>query len=223
MGPPKEGVRGGLELVYVGAGQRNLKSPTVGCLSSTSEDSVNFCERGKAEIKDDPIPNGETIGGPVAHRLIDYTCHSGASSSVGSSMSERRGSINANTIIDVEEGPKTPESVRRLRDLWEQGTKQSCLRWRTKGGLGPLHYGINSSSRLSRCSFAESVSDIEHCNNRLRLEEKVAESALIWDAGKHLGVKCSGEEVDVVVELECMEVRDKDVKKRAEEGTSQVD
>ena len=50
----------------------------------------------------------------------------------------------------------------------------------------------------------------------------MAESARIWDAGKHLGLKYSGEEVDVVVELECTEVRSKEVKKRAEEGTSHV-
>ena len=50
----------------------------------------------------------------------------------------------------------------------------------------------------------------------------MAESTRIWDAGKHLGLRCSGEEVDVVVELECMEVRDKEVKKRVEKGTSHV-
>jgi len=68
------------------------------------------------------------------------------------------------------------------------------VRWRSKGGLGPLHYGVNSSSRLSRCSFAESESDIELCNNRLRIEDTVDEPIQIWDAGKRLGLRCSGEE-----------------------------
>ena len=88
--------------------------------------------------------------------------------------------------------------------------------------MGPLHYGVNSSSRLSRCSFAESESDIELCNNRLRIEDTVDEPVQIWDAGKRLGLRCSGEEVNVVVELECMEVRDKEVRKCAEEGTNPV-
>ena len=139
-----------------------------------------------------------------------------------SSTSERRDESGdkINSIAEAESN--TPENVRRLRNLWEQGTKQSCLRWRSKGGLGPLHYGINYSSRLSRCSFAESESDIEHCNNRLRVEDNVDELVRIWDASKHLGLRCSGEEVNVVVELECMEVRDKEVRKCAEEGTKPV-
>jgi len=93
------------------------------------------------------------------------------------------------------------------------------MRWRSKGGLWPLHYGINSSSRLSRCFFAESEYDIVLCNNRLRLEDNVAESDRIWDAGKQLGLRCSREEVDVVVELGCMDARDKEVKKLSKEGS----
>ena len=41
--------------------------------------------------------------------------------------------------------------------------------------------------------------------------------------GKHLGVRCSGEEVNIVVQLESMEERDKEVKKNAEEGTSHAE
>jgi len=55
------------------------------------------------------------------------------------------------------------------------------------------------------------------------VEDCVAESERIWDAGKHLGVRCSGEEVNIVVELKSMEERDKEVKKNAEEGTSHVE
>ena len=40
----------------------------------------------------------------------------------------------------------------------------------------------------------------------------------IWEAGKQLGVRCSGEEVDIIVELEGMEERDKVVKNSSEEG-----
>jgi len=134
-------------------------------------------------------------------------------------LSEWRNPVKGKEDAIVEEECKTPMNVRRLRDIWEQGTKQSRLRWRSKGGLGPLHYGINSSSRLSRCSLAESESDIIHCNNRLRFKDNVVESVRIWDAGKQLDVRCSGEEVDVVVELEGMEERDKEGKKLSEEGS----
>ncbi|KAK7357445.1 hypothetical protein VNO80_16731 [Phaseolus coccineus] len=104
--------------------------------------------------------------------------------------------------VEVEEiakdGLKTPTTVRRLRDLWESGEVTVRPRWRSNGGLGSIHYGTNSDSRLSRLSQVESDNDIIHCNNRLKLEEYFAESARIWDLGKHLGMKCSGDEEDVI-------------------------
>ncbi|KAK7364018.1 hypothetical protein VNO80_12340 [Phaseolus coccineus] len=60
-------------------------------------------------------------------------------------------------------------------------------------------YVISRSwERLSRLSQVESDNDIIQCNNRLKLEEYLAESARIWELGKHLGMKCSGDEEDVI-------------------------
>ena len=213
----KQGALGGMEEVCARSEQGNSKAPTSpggGGSELLAEASVNFDgnittkhQRGLAHPHG-PTRSGEVERGPTLLPGRDLSGGSGEPSSMGSSSPEKRGRISVKATPSGVEGSKTPENVRRLRDLWEQGTKPSCLRWRNKGGLRPLHYGINSSSRLSHCSFAESVSDIEHCNNRLRLEDYVAESARIWDARKELGVRCSGEEVDVVVELECMEVRE---------------
>ncbi|KAK7382522.1 hypothetical protein VNO80_01384 [Phaseolus coccineus] len=94
----------------------------------------------------------------------------------------------------AEDGLKTPTTVRRLRDLWESGEFTVCPRRRSKGGLGSIHYGANSESRLSFCSNAESDCDIIKCNNRIRLEERVDESARLWDLAKQLGMKCLGDE-----------------------------
>ena len=169
----------------------------------------------ECELPGDHTRRGEVEGG-LPH---DPTLIQGETSSVGSSMSERRNLAKGKEGVNTEDGYQTPENVRRLREIWEQGTKQSCLRWRSKGGLGPLHYGINSPSMLNRCSFADSESDIIHCNNQLKQEINEVESVRIWEAGRQLGVRCSDEEVDIVVELEGMEERDKAVKKLFEEGS----
>ncbi|KAK7334866.1 hypothetical protein VNO80_26632 [Phaseolus coccineus] len=53
--------------------------------------------------------------------------------------------------VEVEEiaqdGLETTTTVRRLRDLWESGEFSGRPRWRSNGGLGPIHYGTNSESR----------------------------------------------------------------------------
>jgi len=105
---------------------------------------------------------------------------------------------------------KTSLEIRRLRD---HGMPITHPKWRSNGGVGSLHQGLNSSSRLSHCSFAESNNDINLCNNRLKLEDNAAESARIWDLGKNLGLQCSGVVGNVVGKLDHMEVRDNDVKK----------
>ncbi|KAK7372792.1 hypothetical protein VNO80_06180 [Phaseolus coccineus] len=120
----------------------------------------------------------------------------------------------------AEDGLETTTTVRRLRDLWESGEFTVRPRWRSNGGLGPIQYGTNSESRLSFCSNAESDCDIIKCNNRIRLEEMVDESARLWDLAKQLGMKCLGDEAEVVSEMERLEERDNEVKKMFEEGTT---
>ena len=232
LGLTKQGARVATKMDHGRAGQGKFTTPTMttsGGSEPTMEASVNFFGgRYMEPTYGSPHPggtirNGEPRGGPLYNLTPNQTASHGEPSSVGSSTSVSRGPTNDEALPITDEEPITLENVRRLRGLWEQGTKPSCLRWRSKGGLGPLHYGVNSSSRLSRGSFAESDNDIEHCNNKLRVEDCVAESERIWDAGKHLGVRCSGEEVNIVVELESMEERDKEVKKNVEEGTSHAE
>ncbi|KAK7364586.1 hypothetical protein VNO80_13323 [Phaseolus coccineus] len=92
---------------------------------------------------------------------------------------ERWRSNNEEEEAIVEEGYKMPKRVRRLKNLWEQATKNVRPRWRSNGGLGSLHCGISSPSRLSLCFKADFDNDIIHCNSWLRNEESIVESTRI--------------------------------------------
>ncbi|KAK7356165.1 hypothetical protein VNO80_15431 [Phaseolus coccineus] len=118
------------------------------------------------------------------------------------SQSERRPEDSVEVEEIAEDGLKTPTTIQRLCDLWESGEVTVRPRWRSNGGLGSIHYGTNSESRLSRLSQVEFDNDIIQCTNRLKLEEYLAESARIWELGKHLGMKCSGDEEDVIKVLD---------------------
>ena len=110
---------------------------------------------------------------------------------------------------------KSSPVLRRLRD---NGQSVAQPKWRTNGGVGSSHQGANSSSRLSHCSFAESSTDINLCNNRIKNEVKVAESVRIWDFGQTLGMQCSGNVRSVVGELDCMEARENETKEGSRVG-----
>ncbi|KAK7382270.1 hypothetical protein VNO80_01082 [Phaseolus coccineus] len=129
----------------------------------------------------------------------------------GLSRSERRPEDIVEVEAIIKDGFKMPTTVRRLRDLWELGEVTTCPRWRSNGGLGSIHYGTNSDSMLSQLSHVESDNDIIQCNNRLKLEEYFAESARIRELGKHLGMKCSRDEEDVIRVLDDWEVRDNEI------------
>ena len=123
-----------------------------------------------------------------------------------------------------EEPPQTKEpsknspECRRLRELREQVAPVAQPKWRSKGGIGALHHGASSSSRLSCCSFGESVNDIFQCNNRLKIEENDAESVRIWNLSHNLGLQCPGDEGSLVRELDRLEVRDNEIKKVSRVG-----
>jgi len=110
---------------------------------------------------------------------------------------------------------KTSLVLRRLRD---NGQPIAQPKWRSNGGVGSSHQGANSSSRLSQCSFVESSTDINLCNNQIKNEVKAAESVRIWDFGQNLGMQCSGNVGNVVGELDCMEARENEIKKGSRVG-----
>ena len=96
-------------------------------------------------------------------------------------------------------------------------TKHELLR--LNGGVGSLHNRVNSPSKLSLCSFAESSIDIHQCNDRFKLEIKDAKSVRIWELGRNLGMECSGGEGTLVGELDRLEVRDKNDKEMFRVGS----
>jgi len=67
--------------------------------------------------------SGEDERGPSPQPSPNHIGVFDEPSSVGSSTPERRGLTFDKATPSGEEGSKTPENVRRLRDLWEQGTK----------------------------------------------------------------------------------------------------
>ena len=159
-------------------------------------------------------------------------CSEGEGSFSGSSDPQSSGSVKRRKEVNVEEpnaehetissgdvGCKSSPELRRLRSTWGHDTQTAQPKWRSNGGVGSLHHGVNSSSRLSHYSFAESITDIHHCNNRLKLEINDAESVRIWELGRNLGMQCSGDDGSLVGELDRLEVRDKDDKKVSQVGS----
>ena len=147
------------------------------------------------------------------------------SSSTGSSDPQSSGSVKwcktTNSVESIAEhdalskgevGCKSSPEFRRLRSTGGLGTQNAQPKWRSNGGVGTLHHGVNPVSRLSHCSLAESSTDIHHCNDRLKLDLKDAESMRIWELGRNLGLECPGGEGNLVEELDRLEERDKDDK-----------
>jgi len=156
----------------------------------------------------------------------------GEGSSSGSSNSQSSGSVKWCKTTNGEEtngehealsngvvGCKSSPEFRRLQSTRGHGTQTAQPKWRSNGGVGSLHHGVNSSSRLSHYSVAESSTDIHHCNDRFKLEIKDAESVRIWELGRNLGMECSGGEGNLVGELDRLEVRDKEDKEVSRVGS----
>ena len=157
-----------------------------------------------------------------------HECSEGEGSSSGSSDPQSSGKPRQSKGANIEGSfggskesdrmdmaSKSSPVLRRLRD---SGQSVAQPKWRTNGDVGSSHQGANSSSRLSHCSFAESSTDINLCNNRIKNEVKVAESVRIWDFVQTLGMQCSGNVRSVVGELDCMEARDNETKKGSRVG-----
>ena len=122
----------------------------------------------------------------------------------------------------LEEARITPERVRHLRLLWEQGTRTVQRRWRSKGGLGSLHQGNKYQTKLNSKTYATSDSEIVECNNRIRREVTQSEATRIWELGKRLGTTCSGNVSMLIKEMETLEDRDNEILSKFKGGTRVV-
>ena len=152
---------------------------------------------------------GSSMGSSNRHCIrSNYSCKEGLEE--GFEEGVERSMLGA----DEKEGTCTISlEIRRLRELRKTEASSAQPKWRSKGGIGTLHHGATSSSRLSKCSFAESVNDIILCNNRLKFEDDTTESVRIWEFGQNLGMQCLGDEGSVAGELGRMEARDNEVNK----------
>jgi len=59
---------------------------------------------------------------------------------------------------------------------------------------------------------------IVNCNIRLWNSVDIIEPIKLWEIGKQIGITCGGDEEKVIRELENMEERDYEGKKKCEEG-----
>jgi len=78
--------------------------------------------------------------------------------------------------------------------------------------------GINSSFILSINSNTLTDGDFGICNDKFWNVEFTDEPSKLWELGKILGVSCCREENAVIEEIERIEDRDAEVKKKDEEG-----
>jgi len=114
---------------------------------------------------------------------------------------------------------QTPDRVRHLRALWEQGGRTIQWRWRSKEGTRSLHSGNRYPTRSHSLSYALSDSEIVECNNRIRKEAIEFESVRIWKLAKRLGTTCPRGDDMMLQEVEVMEDRDRQVLSKMKKGT----
>jgi len=114
---------------------------------------------------------------------------------------------------------QTPDRVRHLRALWEQGGRTIQRRCRSKGGTGSLHSGNRYPTRSRSLSYALSDSEIVECNNRIRKEVVESESVRLWGLAKRLGTTCPWGDDMMLQEVEVMEDRDRQVLSKMKKGT----
>jgi len=199
-------------------------------VARSSSPSFNLCvtEAGHDEHLGERSPLDSVSGVHPCHAV--HECSEDEGSSSGSSDPQSSGKSRWSKEENVE-GPnggskesvrvemvsKTSPVLRRLRD---HGQPIAQPKWRSNGGVGSSHQGAKSSARLSQCSSAESSTNINLCNNRIKNEVKAVESVKIWDFGKNLGMQCLGDVGNVVGELDCMEARENEIKKGSRVGGS---
>jgi len=150
--------------------------PVIGCNGETTEQRC-ATERSVAKSSS-PLFNermretgyGEHLGGLKSQESDSgvYLCHaihqcseeegSGCEDPQSSGTSKWRKEANTLEPNVVHEEPfqiamtsKTSPEIRRLRD---HGTPTTHPKWRSNRGMGSLHQGLNSSSKLSHYSFA---------------------------------------------------------------------
>jgi len=67
-------------------------------------------------------------------------------------------------------------------------------------------------------STSLSDGDIDNCNQRMFVSDLVVEPSNLWEISRRLGMRCRGDEQEVVKEYSCMETRDLEFMGNVEEG-----
>jgi len=158
-----------------GVGVSTMSPPPHHCSSSKASGRVVLSAAEQVQEKDSGLSPCH-----ATHQFSEGQDSSSGSSDPQPSVSTNRrregcvgGTINGSkALTHTEAASKTSPKFRRLmvsKISRDHGERIAQPKWRTNGGIGSLH-GVSSSSRLSRCSFAESTNDINQCNSRIKLE-----------------------------------------------------
>jgi len=113
---------------------------------------------------------------------------------------------------------KTPPRRHKMIGLWELGEPSTHPRRSVRISVRTSQVRDSSHSCVGTNFVAISDGDINNCNSRYRESEYMEEPSKLWEIDKHIGVACRGDEVEVVKEFQCMEVRDLEVMQSYEEG-----
>lgn len=107
----------------------------------------------------------------------------------------------------------------KLKGLMELGVPNSHPRRSAR-----LHAKIPQTGsfilfKQGMSSASLSDGDIENCNQRLFVSDPVVEPSKLWEiSNRRLGIRCRGDQQEVVKEYSCMETRDLEFMGIVEEG-----
>jgi len=134
----------------------------------------------------------------------------------GSKAAQRKRDSGEELMVRGLVNKSTPRKSKK-KGLWELGEPSTHPRRsiRISDRAARLR---NSSYSAETPTTTISDGDIFNCNARIYDLEVVEESGMLWEVGKRMGVACRREEVEVVKEYKCMEVRDAECMQRFEEG-----
>jgi len=112
----------------------------------------------------------------------------------------------------------TPPRRRKLKGLFELGDSISFPRRSVRLISRSAKAKPSSSGRDGMCSNSVSDGGVVNCNLRFSGPSGMADPSKLWEIGKKVGLKCRGDEEEVVNEYICLEKRDTEVMKNYEEG-----
>ena len=185
------------------------------------------CGEGKEDRLDD-ITNGEKEGGRAdesegsdngnptkVHMLMTTNVVNEALHVGGEEITLVRDNLEE---ANGKDNTSAPPRRRKLKGLFELGDSISFPRRSVRLISRSANAKVSSSGRDGMCSISVSDGEVVNCNLRFSGPSGKADPSKLWEIGKKAGLKCWGDEEEIVNEYICLEKRDKEVMKKYEKG-----